>query len=83
MPVQRFAPMTPGGAPDPAHGIREIIVGTGGRNLLPFNGVAPNTDTRQNTTFGVLKLTLHATSYDWQFVKANGSNNDSGTGTCH
>jgi hypothetical protein len=32
----------------------------------------------------VLKLTLHATTYDWQFVPvAGGSFTDSGTGSCH
>jgi acid phosphatase type 7 len=32
----------------------------------------------------VLKLTLHASSYDWEFVpEAGKSFKDSGTGTCH
>ena len=39
---------------------------------------------RQNNTYGVLKLTLHPTSYDWQFVPEAGKTfTDSGTGTCH
>jgi hypothetical protein len=37
----------------------------------------------QNHTFGVLKLALHATSYDWQFVPiAGGTFTDSGSGAC-
>ena len=38
----------------------------------------------QNHTFGVLKLTLHASSYDWQFVPIAGKTwTDSGSGQCH
>ncbi|MGZ4307144.1 MAG: hypothetical protein ACXVSL_20015, partial [Solirubrobacteraceae bacterium] len=33
--------------------------------------------------FGVLVLTLHATSYDWAFKRLNGTVVDSGTTTCH
>jgi hypothetical protein len=39
---------------------------------------------RNNVDYGVLKLTLHPNSYDWQFLaKAGGSFTDSGTTTCH
>lgn len=81
---QRFSPLTPDGKPDPARGIREFVVGTGGRNLLAFQGTAPYTEARQNTTYGVLKLTLHAGSYDWRFVPVvTGAFTDSGSGVCH
>ena len=41
----------------------------------------PNSQVRQNSTYGVLKLTLHPTSYDWQFVPEAGKTfTDSGTG---
>ena len=34
------------------------------------------------SAFGILKLTLHASSYDWRFVPIAGSTySDSGTGT--
>ena len=34
--------------------------------------------------FGVLKLTLHAKSYDWEFIPEAGKTYaDSGTGSCH
>jgi fibronectin type 3 domain-containing protein len=68
-----------------AHGLREFIVGTGGRSLGKF-GVAKsaNEQVRFNDSFGVLKLTLHPTSYDWQFVDASGSTStDSGSTACH
>ena len=36
------------------------------------------------TTFGIFKLTLHATTYDWVFLPIDGSTfTDSGTGTVH
>ena len=82
---ERFAPMAPDGTLDATRGIREIVVGTGGRNLLPWRSVpAPGTLVRDNSTFGVMKLTLHPTSYDWQFIPVtDGAFSDSGTGTCH
>lgn len=82
---ERFAPQTPGGAPDSARGIREFIVGTGGSNLYPLRErPARNSEVRHNDTFGVLVLTLHARSYDWRFVPATrGGFSDSGSGVCH
>jgi acid phosphatase type 7 len=44
----------------------------------------PNSQVRNNTTYGILKLTLRPTSYDWQFVPEAGKTfTDSGTATCH
>src|SRR5215204_403379 len=82
---ERFAPQTPSGLADPAQGIREFVVGTGGKSLNTFtnNGVA-NSQVRLANAYGVLKLTLHPTSYDWQFVTApSGTVPDSGSGSCH
>src|SRR2546422_5552275 len=63
---ERFAPQTPTGASDPARGIREIIVGTGGESsVTPTNLVAPNSEVRA-ATFGVLKLTLSPGAYSWK-----------------
>src|SRR5438876_7451524 len=72
------------GAPDPRRGIREFVVGTGGRNHRPFGEVKPNSEVRDATAFGVLKLTLKAGAYDWQFIpEAGKSFTDSGSGVCH
>ena len=80
---ERFAPQDPSGRADPAHGIREFVVGTGGRELRPRDSTAKNSQVFSES-FGVLKLTLHANSYDWRFVPiAGGSFSDSGTGTPH
>ena len=81
---ERFAPQTPQGAADPAQGIREFVVGTGGRSHRPFGAVQPNSEVRNADTYGVLKLTLHPGSYEWQFVPEAGKTfTDSGTGECH
>jgi acid phosphatase type 7 len=81
---ERFAPQTPAGAADPARGLRQFIVGTGGRGLYAIGTPKPNSEVRNNTTFGVLKLTLGSGSYAWQFVPVAGAGfTDSGTGSCH
>jgi hypothetical protein len=81
---ERFAPQTPDGAADPGRGIREFVVGTGGKNHRPFGEPKPNSELRDATAFGVLKLTLKPNTYDWQFIpEAGKSFTDSGSGTCH
>jgi len=81
---ERFAPQTPDGAPDPQRGIREFVVGTGGKNHRPFVEPKPNSELRDANAFGVLKLTLKPGSYDWQFIpEAGKSFTDSGSGKCH
>jgi hypothetical protein len=81
---ERFAPQTPDETPDPVGGIREFIVGTGGKNHRAIQVVKPLSEVRNADTFGVLELTLHPTGYDWKFVPVPGGTfSDSGTGTCH
>jgi hypothetical protein len=80
---ERFAPQGPGGNPDAA-GIREFVVGTGGAFFTSLSSVKPNSEVRQNHTFGVLALTLHPTSYEWRFLPEAGKTfTDSGGGVCH
>lgn len=82
---ERFAPQDPNGKADSEHGIREFVVGSGGKNSHRFFGRAqPNSEARNADTFGALKLTLHPKSYDWEFVPQEGKTfADSGTGNCH
>lgn len=81
---QRFAPQTPAGAPDPARGIREFVVGTGGHPRLDAAGFALNAEVVNNATWGVLQLTLRNSGYDWHFVPAAGGTfTDSGSQACH
>jgi len=81
---ERFAPQDPNGQSDPVHGIREFVAGTGGKNHRPFTAPHANSEIRNADAFGVLKLTLRARGYDWQFVPEAGKTfTDSGTGVCH
>lgn len=82
---ERFAPQTPTGIADPANGIREFVVGTGGESHYNDLGTPlPNSEVFNGTTFGVLELTLGAGTYSWQFVPVAGQSfTDSGSGTCH
>jgi hypothetical protein len=81
---QRFAPQTASRVADSARGIREFVVGTGGHPTLHAVGPIANTEAFDNTTWGVLNLTLHPRGYDWQFVRAAGGNfTDSGSQSCH
>jgi hypothetical protein len=77
----RFAPQDADGNVDDARGVRQFIVGTGGKNLFSLDG----TRNVQFTTkaFGILELTLHPTSYDWTFVATSGKTLDTGSASCH
>lgn len=81
---ERFAPQDPSGKLDPARGVREFVVGTGGANHTDFDKIFPNSEARDDKTFGVLKLTLHPTSYDWEFLpEPGGTFTDAGSQACH
>jgi acid phosphatase type 7 len=81
---ERFAPQTPAGQLDTLRGIRQFVVGTGGAGLYTFGTPLPNSEVRDNSTWGVLKLTLSDSTYTWQFVPIAGQSfTDSGSGTCH
>jgi hypothetical protein len=81
---ERFAPQNAAGNADSVYGIREFVVGTGGAFFTGFSSVKQNSRVRQNSTYGVLKLTLHPSSYDWRFEpEAGKSFTDSGTSSCH
>lgn len=81
---ERFAPQGPAGTADPARGIRQFVVGSGGASHYGLNVRLANSEAVNTDTYGVLKLTLRATGYDWQFVPEAGRTfSDSGSGTCH
>jgi len=81
---ERFAMQDVDANLDPVRGIREFVVGTGGRNFTQFTHVAANSEVRNDRTFGVLKMVLHSNSYDWQFLPVAGSTfTDSGSTNCH
>jgi fibronectin type III domain protein/calcineurin-like phosphoesterase family protein len=81
---ERFAPQTPLAVPDPQYGIREFVVGTGGKNRTSFQTIQPNSEVRNSDTYGVLTMTLRPTGYDWQFVPEAGKTfADAGSTPCH
>ena len=81
---ERFAPQNPDGRSDAVRGIREFVVGTGGKSHRPIVLAKPNSESRNATAYGVLKLTLHAGAYDWQFISETGKQfADSGSAKCH
>jgi hypothetical protein len=81
---QRYMPLDATGAPDLQKGMRQFVVGTGGANFTPLGSRPDIAEAGNDTTFGILQLRLHATSYDWTFIPVAGqSYSDSGSDTCH
>jgi hypothetical protein len=81
---ERFAPQDPAGRADAEHGIREFVVGTGGRETRPFATVRPNSEVRNARDLGVLELRLRTDGYDWRFrPAAGGTFTDAGSAGCH
>ena len=81
---ERFQPLDPVGVFDPARGIRQFVVGTGGVGHYPFGPPLPTSEVRNDNTFGLLALTLRPNSYQWQFVPEAGKTfTDSGSASCH
>lgn len=81
---ERFRPATNTEQADDATGIRQFNVGTGGESMAPMPTVIHPLSQVRGTTYGVLKMTLNATDYSWQFIPIAGQTfSDSGTGTCH
>jgi hypothetical protein len=86
---ERFAPQDANGKRDPARGMRQFVVGTGGAESTPFIFFQPHAEARDSNVDGVLRLRLHDDSYDWTFLPAarrgpdNGALPDHGTASCH
>lgn len=81
---ERFARRGADGAADPSGGIREFVVGTGGRELYEFHSIGPTSEVRDASTYGVLALTLWPDRYAWRFLPAEGATfTDSGSESCH
>jgi len=74
----------PKGKADPERGIREFVVGTGGRSHYPIREPIANSELYNDETYGVLKLTLRPESYEWRFIPVEGQTfSDSGSARCH
>lgn len=81
---ERFAKRgpAPGFAPSSA-GVREFLVGSGGKNVEGGFGNGPVPHEASSLSFGVLKLTLKDDSYDYAFKATGGATPDSGSGACN
>jgi acid phosphatase type 7 len=81
---ERFAPQDANGNLDEDRGIRQFVVGTGGKSLYGFGAPLPTSEVRNAEASGVLMLRLHATGYDWKFVPVPGTLfDDTGAWPCH
>lgn len=81
---ERFAPQDPDAKADPGNGIRQFVVGTGGRETRAFATLRANSESRNSKDLGVLKLVLRPGGYDWEFLpEAGGTFNDQGSASCH
>jgi hypothetical protein len=81
---ERFAKQTPKAAADPEQGIRQFLVGSGGKSHYATGPQVANSRVLNDDTYGVLKLTLHPTSYEWEFVPVKGKSfTDNGDTACH
>ena len=80
---ERFAPMDAVANRDGARGVRQFVVGTGGKNEEMRQYPKPNSEVRGSGQFGVLKLTLRPGAYLWEFVHDGGTFTDTGANACH
>jgi hypothetical protein len=87
--------MDPNGNPDPRHGIREFIIGTGGESLDTLNTTPPPNNVLEASSdqyYGVMKFKLFPDGYSWDYESAMlspsapagtpASYSDKGFGTC-
>jgi hypothetical protein len=81
---ERLGPTDPDGNPDPVRGIRQFVVGNGGKNAgdYPFGDPLPTSEKRDTTSLGILELVLRPEGYDWRFIPAVGSFTDQGSDRC-
>jgi hypothetical protein len=83
---ERFAPQRSNGVADTRYGLRQFVVGTGGKTLSAAvrSPRLPNSQVFNGTTWGVLVLRLGDGGYRWKFVPVAGrSFTDAGSTACH
>jgi beta-glucanase (GH16 family) len=81
---QRWAPLNASGAVDTQRGIRSFVAGTGGNSALYPVGSDNRLEIKNADTWGVLKLTLGADGYSWNFMPVAGKTfSDAGSESCH
>jgi VCBS repeat-containing protein len=84
VPMKSGATLASPPVADATYGIRQFTVGTGGESHHELGTTLPTSVVRNSTTYGVMKFTLHASTYDWVFLPIAGSTfTDSGTASVH
>ncbi len=79
---ERFTKMAPDGTPA-SDGIRQFVVGTGGKSLHGFGTIKPTSEAHA-AVFGVLQLRLGSGDYGWNFLtESGGPFADSGSAACN
>jgi len=80
---ERFAPQDPEGKADSEHGVRQFVVGTGGRELRRVGRASANSEVLSREAYGVISFRLLPDSYEWEFHPIAGEQfTDSGEGVC-
>ncbi len=79
---ERLAPQGPDRTRDPARGVRQFTVGTGGAPVYAASRRAANSELYLQT-WGVLRLALEPAGYQWEFVDVTGAVLDRGADVCH
>ena len=82
---ERFARIDASGTLDKQRGVRQFVVGTGGKSLVDRHvWYAPYSQLRRTDTAGVLQLTLRPDDFSWSFLSVRtGRVADSGSSDCH
>ena len=80
---ERFTPMDSAGNADPGYGVREFVVGTGGRSHMTPGSPQPGSQYLDQTNFGALELKLSPASYAFRFISEAGAVLDQGSASCH
>lgn len=79
---ERFAPQDASGNADPDRGVRSFTVGTGGARLYSLRKPQPNSEVRDASSYGLLRLTLGTSDFRWAFVPVEGAARDEGSAEC-
>lgn len=70
---QAYPRLDPDGNPDD-RGVLQIVSGAGGSNHTGMDpNITPKPFASDNTTFGIVRMTLHPTSFTWEFINDPGS----------
>jgi hypothetical protein len=80
---ERFVPMDAAEGIDASYGVRQFVVGTGGRSHTSPPVQRAGSEFLDKTDFGALELKLSPASYTFRFLAEDGTVKDSGSGGCH